>query len=141
VAKTVNAEKSFECSLETIKDVRHWIVDVLSVEHTPENIMNDVVLATSEAVTNAVVHGYEKTRRGRVDLSVQVSNDSIVLTVRDYGAGFGQKSYTAPDTSSPHEGGYGVYLVHKLMDEVTLSSHEKGTELRMKKVTKPNKDE
>ncbi len=132
----MTVEKSFECSLETIKEVRQWVVDVLSAQQAPEDVINDVVLAVSEAVTNAVVHGYEKTHKGRVDLSVQVSSAAISLTVRDYGSGFGQKFYTAPDTTTPHEGGYGVYLVHTLMDEVRLLSHDGGTELQMKKVIK-----
>ena len=136
-AGIVEAAKSFDCSLERIKEVRQWIVDVLISQHTPEAVVDDVILAASEAVTNSVVHGYEETRRGTVDLSLQVSADSVSLTIRDYGTGFGKKPYAAPDTRIPHEGGYGVYLVHTLMDEVTLTSLENGTELRMKKAIKP----
>jgi anti-sigma regulatory factor (Ser/Thr protein kinase) len=132
----VDDAKSFECSLDTIKDVRHWIMDALSLHRMPDDVIGDVVLAASEAVTNSVVHGYEETRRGRVDVSIQVTADSVSLTVRDYGSGFSGKPYDAPDTSTPHEGGYGVYLVHSLMDEVTLLSLDQGTELRMKKVIK-----
>lgn len=134
----MDVAKSFECSLETIKEVRQWIADVLSAQHAPVDVVNDVVLAASEAVTNSIVHGYAATRQGRVDMSVQLSEGSISLTIRDYGSGLGRKPYTAPDTSIPHEGGYGVYLVRSLMDEVTLLSLDKGTELRMKKVIKPN---
>ena len=134
----MTAETTFDCTLETIKDVRSWIVDVLSVLKTPMEVTGDVVLAASEAVTNAVVHGYEETRRGRVDMSIQVLNGSVMLTIRDYGSGVGRKPYTAPDTGIPHEGGYGVYLLHSLMDEVEVRSLEKGTEVRMKKLIRPN---
>ena len=110
---------------------------MLNSQRVPESVVNDVILAASEAVTNAVVHGYEETRRGIVDLSLNVSADSVSLSVRDYGTGFGKKPYAAPDTRIPHEGGYGVYLVHSLMDEVTVTPLDKGTEVRMKKAIKP----
>ena len=132
----MEASTSFECSLETIKDVRQWIVDVLSSNNTPKEVVTDLILAASEAVTNSVVHGYAKTRRGRVDLRLEVTNGFVSLTVRDYGSGFGRKLYTKPDTSVAQEGGYGVYLVHSLMDEVTLTSLDPGTEVRMKKLIK-----
>lgn len=136
--KTVITEKIIDCSLETMKDVRRWIVDVLSAQAVPEDVLSDVVLASSEAVTNAVVHGYEETRRGRVDLKIQISDSSVSLTIRDYGSGLGRKPYAPPDTSLPHEGGYGVYLLHSLMDEVEIVSLDKGTEVRMQKVIKPD---
>jgi anti-sigma regulatory factor (Ser/Thr protein kinase) len=134
----VIAAKTFDCTLETVKDVRGWIVDVLSAHKTPMDVIGDVVLATSEAVTNAVVHGYEETHKGRVDMSIQLSDSSVTITIRDYGSGLGRKPYTAPDTGIPHEGGYGVYLLHSLMDEVEVRSLDKGTEVRMKKLIKPN---
>ena len=132
----MSAAKTFECTLETIKEVRQWIVDNLSAHGTPDNVVSDVVLAASEAVTNAVVHGYAETRRGRVDLSLEISDGSLVLTIRDYGSGLGRKPYAAPDTRIPHEGGYGVYLVQSLMDEVEMKSLNQGIEVRMKKAFK-----
>ena len=131
------AEQSFECSVETIREVRKWIADTLAGERTPRDIVEGILLAASEAVTNAVVHGYEKSRRGRVDVRIQVAVDSIAITVRDYGTGFGRKPYTPPDTSVPHEGGYGVFLLRNLMDDVKVTTHEDGTEVHMVKALKP----
>jgi anti-sigma regulatory factor (Ser/Thr protein kinase) len=136
---TVNASKTFECDLETIKLVREWIVDVLSAHSTPNDIINDIVLAANEAVTNSVVHGYAETRRGRIDISIELLDGLVSLKIRDYGSGLGRTPYIAPDTRIPHEGGYGVYLVRALMDEVEVLSLDKGVEVRMKKTIKPIK--
>ena len=133
----MDAIKTFECTLDTVKEIRGWISGILSAHHTPQDVVGDVILAASEAVTNSLVHGYAETHRGRVDLRIQVSNGSILITVRDYGSGLGRTPYVVPDTSVPHEGGYGVYLVRSLMDEVEVLSADPGTEVRMKKLLKP----
>lgn len=133
----MTAEKSFDCSVETISNVRKWIGEALAAERTPQDVIDAVLLAVSEAATNAVVHGYADTRRGRLDVRVSVDGASLGVTVRDYGAGFGKKQYTPPDTSLAHEGGYGVFLLRNLMDEVEVQTLEDGTEVRMKKTFKP----
>jgi len=125
--------KSFDCSLETIRDVRQWIADSLVSERIPDGVIADMLLAASEAVTNSIVHGYEQTLRGTVDCTLRISGDAVTLIVRDYGSGLDEKTYMRPDTSVPHEGGYGVYLIHSLMDEVTLSLPGQGTEWTMTK--------
>jgi anti-sigma regulatory factor (Ser/Thr protein kinase) len=129
----VKVEKTFDCSLDTIREIRRWIKDVLAAYKTPEDVIDDVILAASEAVTNAIVHGYSDTRHGRIDARVQFSDEAITLVVRDYGSGFRKKQYMAPDTSTPHEGGYGVYLMQTLMDEVEVVPLGEGTEIRMMK--------
>ncbi len=134
----MTAAKTFECDIESIKNVRHWIVDVLSAQNLPEDVVNDLALAANEAVTNSVVHGYAETGHGRVDLSVQLSNGFVSLTIRDYGCGLGGKYYAPPDTRIPLEGGYGIYLLHSLMDEFRVLSLDEGIEVQMKKILKPN---
>ena len=129
----MNVEKSFDCSLDTIREIRRWIKDVLAAHNTPEDVIDDVILAASEAVTNALVHGYSDTRHGRIDARVQFSDGAIALAIRDYGSGFRRKQYMPPDTSTPHEGGYGVYLMQTLMDEVEVVPLGEGTEVRMTK--------
>jgi stage II sporulation protein AB (anti-sigma F factor) len=130
----VDDARTFDCSLDTVREVRHWIAEVLTAQRAPENVISDIVLAASEAVTNAIVHGYPETRSGAVDVAIRVTAGSVELTIRDYGDGFGGKPYAPPDTTAAHEGGYGVYLVHSLMDEVTLRPLVKGMELQMKKL-------
>ena len=123
--------KSFDCDVETVKEIRAWISTRLTSRGVPAAAVDDIILAASEAVTNAIMHGYAPSHRGRVDVSIQRSSDSVSLTVRDYGDGFRGDRYSAPDLSAPQENGYGVYLMHALMDSVDVQNAEKGTQVRM----------
>lgn len=46
----------------------------------------DVKTAVSEAVTNAIIHGYED-REGQVYLSCEISGDTATIIVEDKGVG------------------------------------------------------
>lgn len=123
--------KSFDCNVDTIKDIRAWISTLLTNRGVPAPAVDDLLLAASEAITNAILHGYAPANRGRVDVHIERSGDSVALTVRDYGEGFRADSYSAPDLSVPQENGYGVYLMHALMDSVDVQNADRGTEVRM----------
>ncbi len=125
--------KSFLCTPSTIKNVRHWIAGVLLDHGAPTPFVNDLVLAASEAVTNSVTHSYEPTLEGVVDVQVLFWGKEVQLVVRDYGASFAFKEFTAPDLTIPHEGGYGLFLIRALVNSVTVVSLDRGTEVRMVK--------
>ena len=75
--------------------------------------LSDVKTAVSEAVTNAIIHGYEG-GQGKVTLRGKICHNRIELQVEDQGVGI-------PD-------------VEKAMDELAVESGEgKGTLVRMKK--------
>jgi serine/threonine-protein kinase RsbW len=124
-------KRTFLCSSATIKEVREWIADLLLKRDAPPKFVNDVVLAASEAVTNSVVHSYETTHEGPVDVRLLICGNAVHLKIRDYGAGLAIKNYQPPDLDTPHEGGYGLFLIHRLMDSVTVKPLDRGTEIHM----------
>jgi len=126
-------KKTFLCNPATIKEVREWIADLLLMRDAPSKFVDDVVLAVSEAVTNSVVHSYETTHEGRVDVRLLISGNAVHLMIRDYGASLAIKNYQPPDLDTPHEGGYGLFLIHRLMDSVSVRPLDRGTEIHMMK--------
>jgi serine/threonine-protein kinase RsbW len=125
--------KRFFCNAATIKDVRKWIADLLLKRNTPAPIVDDLVLAASEAVTNSVTHSYESTHEGIVDVRVLIRGNVVHLVIRDYGTSVATKEYQPPDLSAPQEGGYGLFLIKALTDSVTVIPLERGTEIQMTK--------
>jgi serine/threonine-protein kinase RsbW len=95
---------------------------------------DDVELALSEALANAVVHGCQCDPDKTVECCV-VCDDKrgLVIVVRDPGTGFDPSTLPAPTAAenlySDH--GRGVYLMNQLMDEVQY--HKNGTEIHMLK--------
>lgn len=91
---------------------------------------DDVVLATQEAYNNAVVHD-----PGEARVTVSVASGLVIVEVTDRGPGFaadGRRWDLAPDPSRPC--GRGLYLMHRLMDAVTIESGDTGTRVVLEKL-------
>lgn len=98
----------------------------------------DIKMAVSEAVTNAIVHGYEGKKTGTVNVKCSYEDKTIEIAVIDEGKGIKsveeamQPLYT---TSTDEErAGLGFTVMQEMMDEVEVCSHpEVGTTVKMKK--------
>ena len=102
--------------------------------------VEDVKIAVSEAVTNAVVHGYgEKGGRILMELKAQKAPEKkLILSVEDWGSGIpdvkkAMEPIFTTDTSGERSG-MGFSFMEAFMDEVTVESEpQKGTRVLMEK--------
>lgn len=98
----------------------------------------DIKTAVSEAVTNAIVHGYEGTQ-GMVSLCASYTPDGeLMIEVADHGKGIPDVAQAmAPFyTTRPQEerSGMGFAVMQTFMDDVEVSSAlGEGTVVRMRK--------
>src|SRR4051812_41395337 len=72
----------------------------------------DVALAVSEAMTNAVCHGYRNGQTGDIDVSATVEGAELVLIIRDYGVG-----------PTPHPEAPGLGMGIQIMAELATECH------------------
>ena len=93
---------------------RHAVRDFLHSLGTDPRAFGDVLLALSEIVTNAVVHGY-RGEEGVVLVAAEHSPDQLVLSVADQGRGM------APRHDSPGLG-LGLPLVGRIASRVDISA-------------------
>jgi anti-sigma regulatory factor (Ser/Thr protein kinase) len=70
-----------------------------------------LVLAVSELVTNALVHG-----DGHVEVTLAMSDGTIVLEVTNAGVGTEQPRVVPPDARHGR-GGWGLHIVERVADE------------------------
>lgn len=118
------------------------VVASFAVEISPTlEEINDIKTAVSEAVTNCVVHAYNKDGNGIVEIECKVDEKerSIEIVVRDFGKGISDvKQAVEPFfTTSPEDerSGMGFTIIETFMDEMSVESTPgKGTVVRMKKV-------
>ncbi len=85
----------------------------------------DIDLAVEEASTNIVRHAYQRGRAGDIQVRMEAVGDDIRITLTDWGQSFeADAAYLAVDVPVEvrAEGGMGVLLIHKLMDEVTRAT-------------------
>lgn len=100
--------------------------------------LSDVKTAVSEAVTNAIVHGYPDSV-GDVTMAAEISDNEIHIVVSDKGVGISnlEEALKPFFTSKPDEerSGMGFTIIRTFMDEVkVISEPNRGTIVDMKKV-------
>lgn len=99
------------------------------------NDMTDIKTAVSEAVTNAVIHGYED-NEGEVELKCGIDGCMVYIEVKDCGCGIEdiQLAKKPLYTSKPEleRSGMGFTVMEAFMDELeVISEPGKGTTIRM----------
>ncbi len=93
--------------------------------------LDDIEVAVSEAVTNAIMHGTPKGKAGSVKIRCRDTVNSLSIEVEDEGNGqaFQPKEIIDPE----RENGRGILMIAALMDIAQTISDESGTIVRMTK--------
>ena len=76
------------------------------------DLLDILLLLTSELVTNAVIHA-----RTEIEVGITVTNRSVIVTVHDEDLG------ALPERSTGREGGWGLGLVRSLADDYEMERH------------------
>ncbi|QEK13636.1 anti-sigma F factor [Crassaminicella thermophila] len=97
----------------------------------------DVKTAVSEAVTNAIIHGYDG-REGIVRIECSINDHTIEIVVEDEGKGIEDIEMARQPlyTSKPEleRSGMGFTVMETFMDELEIESQkDSGTKIRMVK--------
>ncbi len=99
--------------------------------------LSDIKTAVSEAVTNAIIHGYEY-GEGIIILEAKIMDDEIEIIVEDKGIGIAdiEKAMEPFYTSKPNleRSGMGFTVMETFMDSLEVESKKgEGTKVRMRK--------
>ena len=101
--------------------------------------LNDIKTAVSEAVTNAIIHGYEE-QEGVVELELgaDVERRELIVTVRDFGRGIADVEQAREPffttRADKERSGMGFSFMEAFMDEVCVTSvPDEGTTVTMTK--------
>jgi len=90
---------------------------------------DNLAIAVTEAVGNAIVHGNKENKNKTVDIVFKLSTNKIECSVSDKGKGFDVKSLSDPldPENLMKESGRGVFILQALMDSVSYSFTPDGT--------------
>lgn len=121
--------------LEAVAEARAWLAKQASQAGFSSDAIGDLKLAVTEAITNVVCHAYGGEPGHEIVLSLEVDEEALTLTIRDFARGQFDGNYPAPDLNGePPESGYGIFLMRQVMDEVRYdTSSEVGTTLTLVK--------
>ena len=99
--------------------------------------LTEIKTVVSEAVTNAIIHGYDNDPNGIVYISCTIEDGIIHLTIRDEGIGIIdiEEARQPLFTTKPEleRSGMGFTIMENFMDEVEIITSESGTTIRLTK--------
>lgn len=135
--KTTTYRITVEASTENLADVREFVSNHAVAEGFSAQDVADLSLAVDEAYTNIIKHAYNNDKSQMVEIELEVDDKQICVCLTDQGVSFDQQNYKIPDIKKQikhkKRGGMGVYLIHKLMDEVSYKTSGKDNEIRLYK--------
>jgi serine/threonine-protein kinase RsbW len=119
---------------DAVDPVVRSVMNVVRETQCAAGSEDDIELALTEALANAVVHGAKSDPSKVIECDVACDpKHGILIVVRDPGPGFDPNQIPNPlhgeNLYSNH--GRGIYLINQLMDEVQF--HKNGTEIHMLK--------
>jgi anti-sigma regulatory factor (Ser/Thr protein kinase) len=111
---------------ESVAVARQMVRGIIDALGWGEESRTDISIAVTEACTNSVLHAYPPETDGEYEVLAWASPQTLVIAVRDRGRGI------IPTVTSPAAGlGLGLPLMLAIGDEVTFSSEDGVTEVRM----------
>jgi serine/threonine-protein kinase RsbW len=119
----------FPARFEFLDEIRELVAQVARDGGFTDKAIYSLQLAADEAASNIIEHAYEGISNATLDITCDMQGDMIVITMRDTGKPFDPSKVKRPnlkaDLSDRQIGGLGVYLMRKLMDEVSYQSNSK----------------
>lgn len=129
------ASLTIAANYKHIARARRFVLSLAQSAAVGDDVVDDIVLATVEAVTNSIRHSSSAC----VVVEVSRSADSMVVRVIDDGRGFNICSDIREFPCLEELGGRGIPLMYHLVDDLAINSEPgKGTEVVLLKKLKGN---
>lgn len=115
--------------LKDLKTIRQFVSEAALRAKVEPTFVYDILLATTEAVTNIIVHGY-KNKPGWIEVQVLREDDALWVVLRDEAKHFDPTFFPSPDLSSSladrQLGGMGIHLIREHMDRLVYRAAPQG---------------
>ncbi|MBN8703843.1 MAG: ATP-binding protein [Bacteroidetes bacterium] len=119
---------------ENLVLVEKLINEVCQEHKIKEDFYGNILIALTEAVNNAILHGNKGNPGKNVSINYTSQPDSITFTIKDEGDGFNYD--TLPDPTAPENiekpNGRGVFLMRNLADKVEFLDNGRVVSLNFK---------
>ena len=126
---------TFSTTFEILDEIRSFVGDQARQAGFNAKDIYSIQLATDEAASNVIEHAYGGNAEAQFDVSCEFRNDRLVITLLDHGKTFEPSRVEEPNLNADllerKIGGLGIYLMHKLMDEVRYETTPAGNRLTL----------
>jgi len=128
---------TFPTTFDILDEIRSFVGDQAREAGFDAKDIYSIQLATDEAASNVIEHAYGGKPNGKFNISCEFRIDQLIITLLDHGKTFEPSRVEEPDLKADlldrKIGGLGIYLMHKLMDEVHYESTPAGNLLTLVK--------
>ncbi len=121
---------TFFSDLKELSRVRHFIRDgCLAVfpRLLNEDRISMIELAVTEVVTNIIRHAYEGVSDRPIDISIGFESDALTIEFLDQGKSFDPNRAPPPKFDGSQEGGFGLYIISHIADDVVYEKRRNNT--------------
>lgn len=110
-------------SMEEIPSIEEFTEMLKEWAELSDNQYGNVMIALSEGVTNAILHGNKEDPNKKVTVNAHLTSEELIISIKDEGPGFDPDSIPDPlkDENLMNEGGRGVFLMEHYADKVDFS--------------------
>lgn len=116
----VTSPATDQCQADTRHRLERWLV----ANHVAKSDIGDVVLASSEALSNVVRHAYGTyTSAGPMSLTAKLAGSVLLIAVEDEGTW--KEARADGPRDKPSIGGWGLPLMRRLSQSLTIE-HDGG---------------
>jgi len=119
-----------------IEEVDEFLENVINKMSFSTDECDDIAIAVSEAVNNAILHGNKNDLSKKVTIQLNKLADGLKVIVSDEGEGFDPDAVSDPTAQENIMAlaGRGLLIIRHLMDKVNVQPAKNGTRISMIKL-------
>ena len=124
-----HVSRQFASELGQLAGMRAWVHEICSRAwglKTEADALDQLVLAVQEAATNVIRHACADLPEQQIELDIDAAANEASVTIFHRGRDFDPHLAKQPVFDGSQEGGFGVYLIAHLVDEVDYFKDETG---------------
>ena len=119
----------FSAELGNLHSMLSWVIGELAPFNPPVTWVHELELSLEEAIMNIITYAYPSEQKGSIYLEILEEKDFFIVTIKDQGRKFNplveaKSPKVHDDLHLQEEGGLGLYLMQKNVDQM-LYNYEK----------------
>ncbi len=132
--------RQFVASLEHLREMIAFIIKGIEPVGFGEGARNQIELASEEVLVNIISHAYQNHNSSNdVEIDCRPQKDRVHITIQDHGIPFNplrEVGHFDPKSfcNDGSVGGYGVFLITKMMDDVEYQRVDGCNQLTLTKI-------
>ncbi|HYV39040.1 MAG TPA: ATP-binding protein [Gemmataceae bacterium] len=126
----VHRQREYDGDLRQLGSMRAFLREVCQEcwhgEPADEKLIHRLALALTEAASNIILHSFEGQQHKSITMTVAADDNQVDVTFMHTGKPFDPESAAEPVFDGSRQGGFGVYLIRKCVDEVQYGQDDQG---------------